>query len=389
MTSTINASTTGAGGVITTADNSGSLALQGAGVTGVTINSSGAIGLGTSPAYGTAGQPLLSGGSLAQATFGTLGISAGGTGQTNQHDAFNALAPVTAAGDLIVGDGTNSSIRLPIGTNGQILTSNGTTAVWTTPAATGVTSFSAGSTGLTPASATTGAITLGGTLAVANGGTGVTSSSGANSVVLRDINSNVTANAFFAGFTTTAASGTTITLTASSTPVYVITGSGGQVIQLPNATTLPNGAIFSFNNNQSSGAITVNNNSSTLIASVPAGGYTTIVLLSNSTAAGSWDRHDQSPSNVSWSTNTFSYPGSITSATWNGSAIGATYGGTAQTSYTTGDILYASATNTLSKLAIGSTGQVLTISSGVPAWATPASAPAGAQIYTANNFGGL
>lgn len=174
MTSTINASTTGVGGIISTADNSGSLALQGAGITGVTINSSGAIGLGTSPTYGTAGQPLLSGGSLAQSTFGTLGISAGGTGQTNQHDAFNALAPITAAGDLIVGDGTNSSIRLPIGTNGQILTSNGTTAVWTTPAAGGVTSFSAGSTGLTPASATTGAVTLGGTLAVANGGTNST-----------------------------------------------------------------------------------------------------------------------------------------------------------------------------------------------------------------------
>lgn len=174
MTSTINASTTGVGGIISTADNSGSLAIQGAGVTGLTVNSSGAIGLGTSPAYGTAGQPLLSGGSLAQATFGTLGISAGGTGQTNQHDAFNALAPITAAGDLIVGDGTNSSIRLPIGTNGQVLTSNGTTAVWTTPAAGGVTSFSAGSTGLTPASATTGAVTLGGTLAVANGGTNST-----------------------------------------------------------------------------------------------------------------------------------------------------------------------------------------------------------------------
>ena len=36
----------------------------------------------------------------------------------------------------------------------------------------GVTSFSAGSTGLTPSTATTGAVTLGGTLAVANGGTG-------------------------------------------------------------------------------------------------------------------------------------------------------------------------------------------------------------------------
>jgi len=40
---------------------------------------------------------------------------------------------------------------------------------------TAVTTFSAGSTGLTPNTATTGAVTLAGTLAVANGGTGITS----------------------------------------------------------------------------------------------------------------------------------------------------------------------------------------------------------------------
>lgn len=46
----------------------------------------------------------------------------------------------------------------------------------TTLAQTGVvTTFSAGTTGLTPAAATTGAVTLAGTLAVANGGTGITS----------------------------------------------------------------------------------------------------------------------------------------------------------------------------------------------------------------------
>ena len=43
-------------------------------------------------------------------------------------------------------------------------------------------------------------------------------------------------------------------------------------------------------------------------------------------------------------------------------------GGTNITTYTTGDILYASATNTLSKLGAGTEGHVLTISSGVPAW---------------------
>lgn len=48
-------------------------------------------------------------------------------------------------------------------------------------------------------------------------------------------------------------------------------------------------------------------------------------------------------------------------------------GGTNLTTYTTGDLPYASATNTLAKLAIGTTGQVLTVSGGVPAWATASS----------------
>ena len=47
-----------------------------------------------------------------------------------------------------------------------------------------VTTFSGGTTGLTPSSPTSGAITLGGTLATANGGTGVTTSTGSGSSVL-------------------------------------------------------------------------------------------------------------------------------------------------------------------------------------------------------------
>ena len=103
---------------------------------------------------------------------------------------------------------------------------------------------------------------------------------------------------------------------------------------------------------------------------VQSGGYGTVVLLSNAISAGSWDTHFQVPANASWSTNTLSWAGSYTNGTWNGNAIGAIYGGTAQTSYTTGDVLYASATNTLSKLGIGTTGQALTVVGGVPAWAT-------------------
>ena len=46
-------------------------------------------------------------------------------------------------------------------------------------------------------------------------------------------------------------------------------------------------------------------------------------------------------------------------------------GGTGLTSYTAGDLLYASGTSTLAKIAIGSTGKVLKVdSNGLPAWAT-------------------
>ena len=142
---------------------------------------------------------------------------------------------------------------------------------------------------------------------------------------------NIFTNNLFEGFTSVAASGTQIVLTVASTPYYLITGSGGQTIKLPDATTLPNGTAYIFNNNQSSGAITVNNNSNTLIVSIPSGGYCNLELIDNSIAAGSWDRHFQAPSNVSWSTNTFDYPGSITSATWNGNTIAINRGGTGAT----------------------------------------------------------
>jgi len=206
------------------------------------------------------------------------------------------------------------------------------------------------------------------TLPVANGGTGVTVSTGANSVVLRDSNVNTSINILYSGFTNVAAAGTTTTLTASSTPNWVVTGSGGQTYKLPDATTLSNGVIYTFNNNQTSGSITVTNNSGTTITTIGSGGFVTIILLTNSIAAGTWDYHFDAPSNASWTTNTLSWAGSITNTTWNGVAVGAIYGGTSQTAYATGDILYASATNTLSRLPAGTNGYVLTLASGVPVW---------------------
>lgn len=62
--------------------------------------------------------------------------------------------------------------------------------------------------------------------------------------------------------------------------------------------------------------------------------------------------------------------GTIAAGTWQGTAIGVAYGGTNITSYTTGDIIYASGATTLSKLADVATGNAL-ISGGVgvaPSW---------------------
>jgi hypothetical protein len=65
-------------------------------------------------------------------------------------------------------------------------------------------------------------------------------------------------------------------------------------------------------------------------------------------------------------------------------ALGATYGGTAQSSYTQGDILYSSATNTLSKLGIGTVNYILTSTGSVPQWVAPTSV----TVQTANNLAG-
>ncbi|KKT58433.1 MAG: hypothetical protein UX91_C0003G0091, partial [Candidatus Amesbacteria bacterium GW2011_GWB1_47_19] len=64
------------------------------------------------------------------------------------------------------------------------------------------------------------------------------------------------------------------------------------------------------------------------------------------------------------------------------STLGPTSGGTGITSYTIGDMLYASVANTLGKLPIGGSGQILTVSGGIPGWAT---ASASTQYWQQNS----
>jgi hypothetical protein len=96
---------------------------------------------------------------------GILPIANGGT---------NATATPTA-GAVAYGTGTAYAFS-SAGSSGQVLVSGGTSSpTWSSLSSIGVTTFSAGTTGFTPSSATSGAITLAGTLATTNGGTGLTS----------------------------------------------------------------------------------------------------------------------------------------------------------------------------------------------------------------------
>jgi hypothetical protein len=60
--------------------------------------------------------------------------------------------------------------------------------------------------------------------------------------------------------------------------------------------------------------------------------------------------------------------GTLTAGTWTANTIGAGYGGTGLSTYTAGDLIYASGSTTLSKLGIGTNGYVLTVNSGIPSW---------------------
>ncbi len=101
---------------------------------------------------------------LASEVTGTLPVANGGTG-----------AATFTANNVLLGNGTSAFQSVAPGANGNVLTSNGTTWQSTAPSAGGVSTISFGSTGLTPSTATSGAINVAGTLAIANGGTGITS----------------------------------------------------------------------------------------------------------------------------------------------------------------------------------------------------------------------
>jgi len=205
----------------------------------------------------------------------------------------------------------------------------------------------------------------GSTVGVAYGGTGVTSSSGANSVMLRDANQNVSINRLNQSNTSVTAAGATTALTAASSYSQTLNGTGGQTYTMPDATTLTTGVAFVFNNN-ATGTLTLQDYASGSIGTITTGGAVELVLLSNGTTAGTWDVHGYLPENVTWGTNSL-YLGStvITGGTWNGGTIPTGYGGTGLTTFAgANNALYSTSSSALAAgtlpIAAGGTGTTST-----------------------------
>ena len=225
------------------------------------------------------------------------------------------------------------------------------------------------------------------TVGVAYGGTGVTSSSGANSVMLRDANQNVAVNRLNQSDTAISAAGGTTALTAASSYSQTLNGTGNQTYTMPDATTLTTGVAFVFNNN-ATGTLTLQDYATGSIGIITSGGAAELVLLANGTVAGTWDVHGFLPENVTWGTNALNLGSTvITNGTWNGGTIASNYGGTGLTSYAAGDIPYYVSGTALSKLPIGSNTYILTSNGTAPTWAANTAASVDQAYYLAFMMG--
>ena len=222
MTTTIsadNGSVSGSAGLKTSADSSGVLALQsGANITAVTIDASQNVAV----ASLTATKPVFTDASKNLTSTGTVPVANGGTGQTTANAGFNALSPLTTLGDTLYGAASGVGTRLAGNTtatkNFLVQTGTGSASAapaWGTIAAADVPTLNQNTTG------TAGNVT--GTVAVANGGTGLTTTP-ANGAL--DIGNGT-------GFTrTTLTAGTGISVTNSAGGITITNtspSSGGTV----------------------------------------------------------------------------------------------------------------------------------------------------------------
>jgi hypothetical protein len=163
----------------------------------------------------------------------------------------------------------------------------------------------------------------------------------ASTIVLRDNNINTSANTFIENFTTTVGAGTT-SLDNTSSPYQEFTGASVRTIFAPNATTMYLYQSFTIINKRSV-TIPILLQDSSNLTTVPINSIVKIICIDNSTINGTWDVVTLNTGNGNTSINTL---GTIATGTWQGSVIGASYGGAG----TINGILQANGSGTVSAL---------------------------------------
>jgi hypothetical protein len=227
----------------------------------------------------------------------------------------------------------------------------------------GITDLTGDVTATGPGSAAASVVTVGGSSAsnvhsaeqAANAATNLNTPS---TIVKRDASGNCNATNFISALTTVISSGGTVTLTTASTRFQTLTGSLNETFILPNATTLPVGYNFEFNNN-STGTLIINDSVGNPVLNLVAGGYARLMLVDNLSIAGSWDKHFLLPALASSGNSGTTIPGSLTTtdaiycpsdvyltnANFNSTAVGNTIAHVRSTGIQSGGILSINGSN--------------------------------------------
>ena len=336
----------------------------------------------------TASKPVFSDASKGLVSTGTLAYDQGGTGQTSY-----------AAGDIVYASATNTLSKLTVGTSGQVLKVTAGVPAWETDTTTGtVTSVALSApavftvSGSPVTSSGTLALTYSGTaLPEANGGTAQTTyttgdflyASGSNTLSKLAVGTTGQVLTVAAGLPSWATDTTTGTVTSVglSAPAFLTVGSSpvtssGTLALTFSGTAIPAANGGTAQTTYSTGDLLYASGANTL-SKLAIGTSAQVLTVTGgapawgSAGAGTVTSVDMSGGTTGLTTSggPVTSSGTITLA----GTLAAVNGGTAQTTYATGDLLYASGANTLSKLAVGTTNQVLTVTSGAPAWAAATS----------------
>lgn len=129
-------------------------------------------------------------------------------------------------------------------------------------------------------------------------GTGVSTSSSASTLSLRDANGNLTTSNFLNGYTTTATAASTTTLSVASTYYQYFTGTTTQTVVLPVTSTFTQTGHGYYFQNNSTGTVTVQSSGSNVLQAMTANSILIVQCVSLSgtgTASWNWNYYPPNP----------------------------------------------------------------------------------------------